>query len=342
MKKVQWLSHNNFPSKKKTYWGMLNKRLIKSNSLNEQNECIKRWQPQQKLLINLDAFSRMLPPIYCKRYQPRITKNLKYKYNVISIATIIPVYIFLFLCIFLDYKLDLQAVGSALGFVSLSLAYALTYKLGLSSIKLIKERSLFYNWLLNSYMAKKSFVICLLFGLFIACFQLLSIKNFGSNDVVFSIYGFMYQRVLEHEYWRLITGPNLHYSIIHFFTNYLMLLMIGTLSIALTGYKSIFIFFVGNIIGSYSQYAFGGNLFDSFGGISPGNFALLAWTIGYNLLYKKIFPKGIVVTIIFVMAVSSISSELSNLNSATISHIMGLASGLFFAIIYSSILKIRN
>ncbi|MBO1256634.1 rhomboid family intramembrane serine protease [Alteromonas sp. 5E99-2] len=335
MNRVEWLSHTNLPLKEGDCWGKLNKNEIKLSSLEEQRERIRRWQPQQRLLINLNRFHRMVPPIYCSKYRKIIKNNLKYRYKVISVTSIIPVYLFLLLHFFFNYKFDYEAVGSALGFIGLCLAYFLTYKLGLSNTKLIKERSLFYYWLFNSVVPRKALLFCVLYGGGIAFLQLFFQQFLGTTDAVFELYGIMYEEVSNQDYWRFFTGPNLHYSLLHFFVNYLTLLMVGTLSISLTGYKSTFIFIIGNAVGAYCQFVFGGSVFDNYGGISSGNFALFSWLLGYNCFYKNNLPQGFSYTIGIVGIIGLISGELLNSNSATVAHVTGILFGLAASFFYS-------
>ena len=78
-------------------------------------------------------------------------------------------------------------------------------------------------------------------------------------------------KVRDGEFWRLIVGPFIHYSEIHFVINFSMLLFIGTFTWALLGPISMIVFLAGNTIGAFSQLTWGGELYDNFG-VSPAGY----------------------------------------------------------------------
>jgi len=296
MKIPVWLSLSALPRTDHDPLNVLSGRKKQFTSGIEVREYLKSWQPQQSWLVNIDGYSRMLPPIYCKELQQYIIMNLKRKHQYMAIGYLIPALIFLFS--FVYFSFEINTLGWSLVFGSLSMLYAAEYYLGLSQVTGIKERALFFYWLYNSKKVKISLLVCIIFGLFIGSLQLFLSNHLGGEEALFRSYGVMYESLSNHEYWRLLTGPNLHYSAIHFFTNFLMLIMIGTLCISLIGYRSVLVFFTGNAIGAYFQYFFGSQELDNCGGISFGVYSLFGFILGFNLLVRPILPQGFAISLL--------------------------------------------
>ncbi|MBL4942290.1 MAG: rhomboid family intramembrane serine protease [Colwellia sp.] len=332
MKIPVWLYPSALPRNDHDFFKILLEKKEQFTSDIEMKEHLKSWQPQQSWLINIAGFSRMLPPIYRKELQQHIIKNLKRRHQLMAIGYLIPALIFL--VIFMLFGFEVSALGWSLVFVSLSLLYTAEYRLGLSQVKGIKERALFFYWLYNSKAVKRSLLVCATFGLFIGSLQLLLNNDLGSEEDLFRLYGVMYESLSNHEYWRLLTGPNLHYSMLHFFNNFLMLLMIGTLCISLIGYKSVLVFFVGNAIGAYFQFLLGSQELNNCGGISFGVYSLFGLMLGFNLCVRQILPQGFAISLFIIVLIGLLFSELLISNSASVGHFTGLLFGVISNLLF--------
>lgn len=333
MKVPIWLCHSILPIKFHTTGDALLKEVEQHDVI--ENEKIKAWQPQQRMLLDTRGFSRKLPPIFRKELQSHIIDNLRHKHQHMSIGYLIPAIIFLIN--FMFYGFDLYALYWSLIFLAMSLLYQVEYRCGFNTINGIKERALFFNWLFSSSLVKQNLITCVLFGLAIGLIQVFFFIHYGSEDVAFNLYGVMYDALLQNEYWRLITGPTLHYSALHYLNNFLMLSMIGTLCLSLVGYKSIIIFCIGNILGAYFQYLLGSHQLDNCGGISFGIYSLLGLLLGFNLLISKVLPKGFPQSLLVIVIIGLFFSELLTNNSASIGHftgfLFGIASNLFLILL---------
>ncbi|ASP46535.1 rhomboid family intramembrane serine protease [Cognaticolwellia beringensis] len=327
MKVPKWLYCSALPLKDRTAIEITSEVKRHSDAFMHENGQLKAWQPQQNLLINIDGYSRKLPPIYCEKLQQSIMRNLKCKHQYMFVGYLVPTIIFLINFLFLGFKID--AIEWSFIFLLMSILYAVEYYCGLNTIRGIKERALFFNWFYNSSLVGKSLLICTLFGIAIGVTQLLLFQYLGNEDEVFKVFGVMYDDLRQHQYWRLITGPLLHYSILHYLNNFLMLSMIGTLCLSLIGYKSVLVFFSGNAIGAYFQFTLGLQHLNNCGGISFGVYSLFGFILGFNFFIRKILPKGFFLSLLVIVLIGFLFSELLIINSASVGHVVGFFFGVF-------------
>lgn len=334
-----WLNHNLYPQKDLSY---INQRKPIHTCDSSEDSSIKNWQPQHKKLISFQGLSRQLPPIYNTKIGSVIIRNLTRKYKLIGIAYLPVALFFLFSYFYWDFNID--ALIWTLLFSTLSMLHFIELKFFLSTVKGLKERAFFFNWLYTSSHVKKSFIICLTFASLIGLSQTYFYFSIG-NQELFNEVGVMYHKLSSGEYWRLFTGPLLHYSFSHYIINSLTLVIIGTLCYSLIGNSSILVFFIGNALGAYLQYFIGPHELDNCGGISFGNYALLGWLISYNILINHIFPKGFNITLILLTIINLLSSEVISDTTASIGHITGLVFGVtvpIFINLYYRVIKPLN
>jgi membrane associated rhomboid family serine protease len=322
MKVPKWLCHNNLPRKELNF---SDAKLQTNLEVNDYQK-FKNWQPQQKQLIKVLGLSRKLPPIYSKELQNSIINNLKNKHKFMALGYLIPAAIFLTNFLFLGF--DVSAFSWFLVFFLVSALYVTEYQYGLNTVKGIKERALFFNWLYSSYEPRRSLVFCIFFMFSFGLLQI-SISHFtGNEDQVFNFYGVMYKKLSQGEFWRLLTGPLLHYSLLNFLNNFLLIIMIGTLCLCLIGSNSIRVFLSGNVVGAYFQYLIGSQELDNCGGVSFGIYSLFGLLLGFNFFIEKILPKGFSISLVLILVIGIFSSELLLTNSASVGHITGLVIGI--------------
>lgn len=320
MKKPIWLNHNLLPTKHSKI-----KRCGPSKSF--------FWKNESPVLVAIDEYKRLVPPIYDPVRQKRVINDLKIKHYTLSGLAVAPAVVTLTASCYSHFTA--KGTGIILSFSLLALIYFLTFKLGFSSVKGIKQRFFFSNWIVKSKQLRFFFWTCFFYLCSLFLFQISSQYILGSLDAVFQALGMMYEDIANFEFWRLFTGTQLHYSFLHFMSNAMMFLICAPLCLSLIGKRSIVVFFVGNIAGAYFQYLIGGDAFDNCGGISFGNFSLIGFILGYSVANKNLLPLGMNYTILASIALAVISSEFINERAASTGHIVGVMVGFAMAFLLS-------
>jgi len=165
-------------------------------------------------------------------------------------------------------------------------------------------------------------------GLLAAGLQVGLADALGGNAAVFHAYGVMYDRIEDGELWRLLTGPFLHYSPVHFLNNFVLLLLIGPLSWSLVRGTSLAVFLLGNAFGAFAQFALGEQAFDNCGGISFGLYALFGYLIGAGVSNRRLLPRGLATLLCGIALLGIVSSEILSPTAATAGHVAGLLVGV--------------
>ncbi|WP_137165971.1 rhomboid family intramembrane serine protease [Salinimonas lutimaris] len=288
---------------------------------------IKKWQPQSAALIEDSQFSRLVPPIFSTEFQQIIYTELKKRYQKLLIVYLI---VTSAICILSISTSGLKSLGWPAFFIFTTLIYLSEYKSGITSILGLKERALFFYWLYEKRNIKLA-TLRLSSLLIITCLPQIILGITHYPDYAFDLYGAVYYSIDKGELWRIITGAYLHYSPIHFLTNFFLALSVGVLSERLLGMKILLVFFAGNTIGVFTQYYFGSHELDSCGGISFGFYSLLSFLIAYNMWRERLFPSGFGLSLILILLMCFIFAELTSDNSASSGHIGSIIAGVIIA-----------
>lgn len=198
----------------------------------------------------------------------------------------------------------------------------------------ISERTLFGFWLCTDKSVRNGFVFWVLLGITAGGSQLLLQKLLGGMKALFSAYGVMYPSVRAGEIWRLALGPFFHYTLTHFFLNFALLVIIGTFAWAVRGRMSVAVFVLGNIGGAFAQLTWGEQLFDNYGGVSAGVYALFGFVIASGVLDRKLLPKGIGLYLTGLAVVGMLASQVLSEEAASVAHLAGAAIGIVAACAY--------
>ncbi len=329
----RWGDEQGFPDNEKRQWSLFDRRQPKSITLQDAMSLASRWLPANSMLIGSPNSTKFLPPILIPELECVAFKSVQGNYKRISIGLLV---FGVLLCI-----VAFQQIGSRtfhIGFLSVILAGALIldYYVGMGSKAGLVQRAMFFRWLKVDKRSRQGRLIWMGLILAAGCLQLLMMEQLGSNDLVFQRIGAMYASIDSGEYWRFISGPFLHYSLYHFIKNAALLLFVGVLSSALLGHISLVVFLFGNIIAAYAQMNYGGHLFDNYGGLSGGVYALFGFVIFSGFTTRSLMPKGFCLFLANLAVLGVLEAELMSENAATVAHF----AGLFFGLICGLILKI--
>src|SRR5690606_173357 len=257
--------------------------------LSEITTLINKWLPPNPILIGEPGAYQFVPPICIAILQKKIFRTIKRNMTNHIIAFISLAAIFFALALF---DRPTKNLSFAITMLLISFMLAFDYFGSLRSEKGIFERAMFFYWLRTASPLRTGIVLWTCFGIAMGCTQLLLQVKLGGIDTLFHSYGMMYEQVRDGEIWRILTGPYFHYSIFHFFVNSILLLFIGAITWSVLGGITIIVFIIGNIAGSYLQMAFGGDLFNNFGGISGGAYCLFGFLVAFSIIDKNVLPKG--------------------------------------------------
>ncbi|MBU2978447.1 rhomboid family intramembrane serine protease [Alteromonas sp. C1M14] len=137
------------------------------------------------------------------------------------------------------------------------------------------------------------------------------------------------------EVWRLITGPLLHSSILHFLSNTLFLLLIGPLTWYFYSYRTVGVILLANTLGALVSTLLGtytdNTPFDGYAGLSPGIFALYGLVSLSGVLNKRLLPPGIALHLGFIAIISIVTASVYINHTANWSHWAGLLFGMALA-----------
>ena len=326
MKKPLWLSHNILPLKDSP---ICNGNTASSVAIDPS--IYRRWQPQQNtVLLSTQRYRRLLPPIYQHCYHLPILRNLKSKYRFMTLGYFSLFILFLFCSAY--FGINSTALTWAIIFLFMSALYLNEYIAGMSRVRAVKERAFFYRWLFSHSLSRYASLFYTTLALSVFLAQIGLGIYYGNEDAVFYSYGTLYDKITQGEYWRLATGAYLHYSILHFLTNLFFVVVIGTLTMALTGPASILVFLAANVAGTYFQYALGAQELQSCAGFSFGVYGLYGFLIGANCFHRPVLPKGFCISLAIVLMTGFIYSEFLTQNAASTGHFAGLLTGLICSI----------
>lgn len=326
-----WKNLDSLPAHDGNGWAVWKKNQVYYVDHSEITTLISKWLPPNPILIGEPGAYQFVPPICIAILQKTIFRTIRRNVTnlIIGFASLSAIFFALDL-----FGSSTKNLPFAITMLLVSLMLAFDYFGSLRSEKGIFERAMFFYWLRTASPFRTSIVLWACFGIAMGCSQLLLQMKLGGIDTLFHAYGMMYEQVRNGEIWRILTGPYFHYSTFHFLINSALLLFIGTIAWSMLGAVSIITFIIGNIAGSYLQMTFGGDLFNNFGGISGGVYALFGVLIAISIIDKNLLPKGFPLLLFNIAIIGIFSSEITSAHAATTAHIGGLITGMASAIIH--------
>jgi membrane associated rhomboid family serine protease len=321
--KTDW-QNIDLPLHQESHWSLRRRNKTVEIDENRLKSLIEKWQPQNPILIGVPGADNFQIPVTIPEYSIQIRKSLHRRNNRLGFG-------FLTLAIFM-LVLGLAIWSSRPFIVALSCTFfaaAFFWEANRfwNSDASIIDRAKFFYWLHHADYPRHGFTLYCAITLLIGGQQLVWSWLLGGQVAVFSSYGAIYSAIDSGEFWRLISGSFLHYSVLHYSVNALLLILSGTLAWIVMGYGSLVVFTFGCFSSTYFQYEFGGRLFESYGGMSGGVFALVGLLAMSLLLRKGIFPEGFINTIVLLVCAGGIYSAGLSENTANLAHLTGFATG---------------
>ena len=286
---------------------------------------LNRWQPQSVVLVGEPRAKRFEIPVMIASVasiaQASAVRRLRQSVIVCSVLAAV------FALLQVSQKAESLLLWSY-SFASLALIFAVDLYGPMRSSKGIDERARFLYWLKVSPSARLGIFFWSALGITAGVLQY-SLAQSDGIVAVFDAYGFVYERFEAGEYWRVLTGAYLHYSLMHFVPNLFLLMLIGMLAFPTVGpVISVVTFVLGNAAGLIGQIYLGGSLYDSSGGISFGIYALFGLVVMSAILQPRLMPRSFNVLCALIAILALAISEITSPAAATAGHITGLAVGI--------------
>jgi len=301
----------------------------------EAERIAAKWVPATRQLVGFPGSDRMLPAIFIPSLEKQALQSARRSNRNNLIAHFLLFVAFGVLALVVQ---DPRAAGLAAMALLLLFSFSYDHVKCVSSPDGLKERALFLFALRdpkqNALRGRFWLTLALAFG----ATQVLVMWTGGSLAYAFQVYGFLYDEVEAGSWWRVLTGPYLHYSLLHYAVNLCLLVIAGSLASLLAGTWSLLLFLMAASITGLAQWALGPDLLGSFGGISGGIYSLFGLVIGIHLLDNRRMPKGLAMLVITVTATAIISVELLTDTAASIAHVSGTFLGLAAALLWKGVL----
>lgn len=298
---------------------------------------LRRWIPGQPIVVGEPGASRFTVPTgveqggisrAARRSALRYTMMLSVAFYLLGMPVLaMAVWVATFgswpVCVFCS-----EPYWTALGFAIWGLVLAWDARLQSRHRDALHQRALFFYWLRADSRAQIGTSVCVGLLMLMAALQWWMMQPDGGLKAAFVSYGLLYGRVVEGEVWRLLTGPYLHYSIVHFTINAFLFGVLGGLAWAFRGSLSLLVFVAACSVSLTAQMLFGGDVHDNAAGISGGVYALAGLVLGGTLTPAGRLPPGLATQLLVIVLLCTLFAELGSETAATVAHVTGLGFGL--------------
>lgn len=329
-----WEDARNLPAYDGQGWAIATNHVLRDQDIEDVRTAVQHWLPPGSLLVGAPGSSRFMPPVSIPEFRGNVLQNVARNSKKIALA-FVSAGVLIAVGGFAGHEENIFAVSSI--FVLFGILFFTDYYIGLRTESDVFNRAMFFRWIKKNEQGRIGLIVWLMIGMVIGVTQLYLQKQLGGIDNLFDKYGAMYAPIRDGQFWRLLSGPYFHYSVTHYSLNVLLLIFIGTLSWAMNGSICIFVFVFGNSFGAWAQMVFGGDLFNNFGGVSPGVYALF----GFFLLSAAIrlikLPRGFGFLCGGLAALGLLGSWLLSKNAANVAHLSGFLLGAFICLLVRSI-----
>lgn len=306
-------------------WSLVEMGVERATTEAEAKSAASRWTPASSLLIRAPGANHLLPPICI----PVLQRNALWSTRKASRNGLVAVVAFTIM-IALGALTGVAPSAGLLSLTSLLLLYsiALDHFVGIRSIAEVQRRALFLYAARMPRKGRPPLWLWLGIIAFAGACQLLVVWTSGSREAPFELYGFIYEKVAAGEWWRVLSGPLLHFSPIHFALNSALLVLAAPLASHLLGRSSIPAFFLIAQASGLLQWRLGPHDLGAFGGLSGGVYGLLGLTVGTFLGNSFAVPWSIALLIANTAIVGIAASALLSTTAANVAHCSGALLGV--------------
>ncbi len=330
-----WRDENLLPHHGGAGWAICEGNRVLGVEAHEVRNRLRRWQPQSGILVAVPGAARFSSPVRIPELAgiaiPAARRRTRLLMLVCAAAALLSLVLY-------ALAPSRASLGWVFVFGGVFAMFAFDLAGPLRTVAGLDERARFLYWFRTHPASRIGTVFWSAFVTGIGVAQYLAMQRLGGLEAVFHAYGFMYDDVRAGELWRLLSGPLLHYSALHYMQNFLPVILMGVLAwVVLGAAASIATFFAGNALGALGQMFFGGQAFDNCGGISAGIYALFGLLCAYGAVRPESLPKGFA-ALCLIAALTGIGfSEIAAQLSATAAHLCGFMTGSLAAGLLSAV-----
>lgn len=284
-----------------------------------------RWNPYTMVLVSVPGNAQLLPALEMPE-----TRYLAHSAFIKRTRISLAILFFSFLTILLIAALrhTSKAYQSLELLVGIGLFSFGDYLLVMLHPDAIAERALFAYHVRSR--GKIDAILWTLFMLFVGVLQYVGASKIGSDEIIIA-YGAYFPSLGPSGIWRLLTGPLLHVNALHWFSNLVMLIVVGIISGAISRANTVALFLVGSVVGALASLLLAPYThFDTYVGISAGVTAMLGFCIGTSWRRPKDFPQKFAITLMAFAVMDTYLAWICTPNASNEGHIAGLIFGLMW------------
>jgi len=320
-----WRAPDLLPAFDGERWAVIERGKLKRCDDFEVRNKLRHWAPSSPLVIAAPGYESFVSPIQVPEMRDAVWRAFR-RNRLMAIAP----FALLAIAELLKSLLlsDRDDIAWAATFGALAALLIHDYLIVLEDDDAIAERSRFNYWLANC-ASKAGAVIWIVLGLAAAGFQYWLMADTRSPTDVLRAVGVVHGEIVNGELWRLVSGPLIHTTLLHFLAPWLLLILTGFVSCALCGTgTSLITFFVGNAIGAFSQAVVGGpEALASASGMSFGLLALPGLVFGRGIACPDLLPRGMTTTSALLAIVFIAGAEAITPAAGTSGHLVAFALG---------------
>ena len=328
--KQNWASIDCLPVNSTRKWSILTGETKREyDSPESVLHTLKSWNPMQPTLVARPEVGMYLPPTCFPELAVRLRASFRRR-SAIGVAIMIS-----FAALMLPLAIS-RPSRMTYGFVAIFALMAITSWIdafvSLATLDSLADRVRFSIWIRSFGTAKRGLIFCASCMMLIGAAQVYQQHVLGNRDALLDLYGATYAGIRDGQLWRLVVGPFVHATTVHYINNLVLLLFIGPIAWAMLGIWSITAFIAGNIVGALFQMCLGSPVFDAYAGISAGLYALFSLLIVSAVLTREFLPKGLATLCCGITMIAIVGAELISVLAATTAHLGGLVAGSVFAV----------
>lgn len=284
---------------------------------------LRRWHPFDCLMISTPGSDVLVPAITVSEVRQRVHEGCKARSRVSILILTVTVVL---LAALSQISRNSSLAHFTYGLLCIDAFVIFDHFLVIRDAAALTDRSLFFLYLSRHCRID----LCIWTGamVLIGAIQLVLQSTTGGLEKLILKYGAVYHQISIGEWWRLLIGPFFHTGVLHWASNFGILLPVAVIAGVVSRWRAAIIFLISSVAGAFAAWQFAKYGHDAYAGVSAGAFGLYGMLGAAALRNAENLPGGIGFTIISFAGVNMYLAEVLNPNSSGISHAAGFAVGI--------------
>ncbi|WP_444845691.1 rhomboid family intramembrane serine protease [Duganella caerulea] len=308
-----------------------NGKLINAEDESSLIEIVKKWKPFDSLLIAVSGNKHFLPILNIERFRSRAHKTAIDRSNV-GLRIILLAMLISIAMAYIFNKPKMWILAET--FFGLGIFLLIDHIIIIRNIFALNERENYIFFIRKfslSYM-----IFWAAFMLIIGWVQVFIGYGQQDPDYCLLIYGAVFKSLNKGEYWRLITGAFIHGSIVHWFSNFVMLVAAAGIAGAISRINAFFAFLLGCVAGNLaSWWCSPWTHADACQGASAGIMAIMGFCIIQCIKNPNSFPRLFSWTLSYFVVLNIYLSYVNNPQVSNEAHFAGVLAGVIWGVVVS-------